>query len=302
MVCCSQVVQIGGHFLDLSIIVLLDFFDEASVLGQNEVNCGSLSSETSSSTDSVNVVLLSLGEFVVHDETDLLDIDTSGKEIGGDEHTDGSLSELLHDNVSLDLVHFSVDGGDGEFVFSHNLLQFFDLFLSVTVDKGLLDIEVGVQIQKDVHLPALLFDSDVILSDTIESQILTLDENLCGVSHEVLGKFKSFRRECCGEQSNLNITGEIFENVLDLFLETTLEHLISFIKNEKFEVVRLQEPSLHHVENATGGSNDNLDTTLENSDVFFHDGSSDASVDLSSTDFSNRVHNECDLHGELTGG
>jgi hypothetical protein len=77
-----------------------------------------------------------------------------------------------------------------------------------------------------------LFNGNVILSDTIESQVLTLDENFGGVSHEVLGKFKSFRRECCGKQSNLNIPGEIFEYVLDLFLETTLEHLISLIKDE----------------------------------------------------------------------
>jgi hypothetical protein len=59
--------------------MLLDLLDEDSVLGQNEIDCGTLSAETTSSTDSVDVVFLLVGEFVVDNETDLLDIDTSGK-------------------------------------------------------------------------------------------------------------------------------------------------------------------------------------------------------------------------------
>ena len=59
--------------------MLLDLLDENSVLGQNEIDSGTLSAETTSSTNSVDVVFLLVGEFVVDNETDLLDIDTSGK-------------------------------------------------------------------------------------------------------------------------------------------------------------------------------------------------------------------------------
>ena len=107
---CSQVIQIGRHLLDLSVVMVLDLLDEAGVLREDEVDGSSLSTETTSSTDSVNVVLLLDGELVVDDETNLLHINTSSKQVSGDEHADGSLSELLHDDVSLDLVHLSVHG------------------------------------------------------------------------------------------------------------------------------------------------------------------------------------------------
>jgi hypothetical protein len=59
--------------------MLLDLLDENSVLGQNEIDSGTLSAETTSSTNSVNVVFLLIGKFVVDNETDLLDINTSSK-------------------------------------------------------------------------------------------------------------------------------------------------------------------------------------------------------------------------------
>jgi hypothetical protein len=59
--------------------MLLDLLDEDSVLGQNKIDSGTLSAETTSSTNSVNVVFLLIGKFVVDNETDLLDINTSSK-------------------------------------------------------------------------------------------------------------------------------------------------------------------------------------------------------------------------------
>jgi hypothetical protein len=105
---CSQVIEVGRHLLNLSVVMVLDLLNEAGVLGKDEVDGSSLSTETSSSTDSVDVVLLLDGELVVDDETNLLYINTSSKQIGGDEYSHSTLSELLHDDISLDLVHFSV--------------------------------------------------------------------------------------------------------------------------------------------------------------------------------------------------
>ena len=81
-----------------------------SLLGSDKVDCDTLSSETTTTTDSVNVVLSGGRKIVVDDEGDLLNIDTTGEEIGGDEDTGRSGSELLHDNLTLTLVHISVHG------------------------------------------------------------------------------------------------------------------------------------------------------------------------------------------------
>lgn len=88
--------------------MILNLSDELGVVWKDEVDSNSLSSESTSSTNSMDVVLLLEWKLVVDDETNLLDINTSCEKIGGDENSGGTSSELLHDAVSLDLVHLSV--------------------------------------------------------------------------------------------------------------------------------------------------------------------------------------------------
>lgn len=90
--------------------MLLDFLDESSVARRHKVDCSTLSSVPTSSSDSVDVVLLLEGELVVDNESNLLDINASSQEIGGDENSCRASSEFLHDHVSLELVHLSVHG------------------------------------------------------------------------------------------------------------------------------------------------------------------------------------------------
>jgi hypothetical protein len=83
-----------------------------------------------------------------------------------------------------------------EFVGSHKLLELFNSLLGVTVDEGLVDVKIGVEVQQNVHLPLFLLNSDVVLVNTFKSELLILNENLCWVSHEVLGHCQDFVGEC----------------------------------------------------------------------------------------------------------
>jgi len=299
---CSQLVEVGWHFVDLSVEMILDLLDEAGVLGQDEVDGSTLLTETSSSTDSVDVVLLLEWQLVVDNEANLLHIDTSGKQVSGDEHADGSLTELLHDDVSAELVHLSVHDGDGEVLIGHDLLELLNTLLGVTVDEGLVDVEVGIQVEENLNLPVVLLHGDVVLMNTFEGELLVLDQNLGGVAHEVLGQSEDLVGQGSREESDLDVAWQVFENVLDLFLETTREHLIGFVENEQFQVVGLHETTLHHVLDTAWCADDDVDAaTLQNADVLFHDGSSDASVHLDALVLSNRVDDVSDLHGQLTG-
>jgi hypothetical protein len=56
----------------------------------------------------VDVVLLGGREVVVDDERDLLDVDTTGEEVGGDEDPRRARAELLHDDLALALLHVTV--------------------------------------------------------------------------------------------------------------------------------------------------------------------------------------------------
>jgi hypothetical protein len=127
----------------------------------DKVDRNTLSSESTTSTDSVDVVLLGSGEIVVDDQRDLLDVDTSGQKVGGDQDSGRTGSELLHDDLSLSLVHVSVHGRDGEL----SLVEFggepVDLSSGRAEDDGLGDGDGLVQVAKGVELPVLLLNGDV---------------------------------------------------------------------------------------------------------------------------------------------
>jgi len=59
--------------------MVLNGLDELGILGKDEVDRGTFSTVTTSTTNSVNVVLLLVRKLVIDDETNLLHIDTSGK-------------------------------------------------------------------------------------------------------------------------------------------------------------------------------------------------------------------------------
>ena len=276
--------------------MLLNLLDEAGILGQNEVDCSSLSTETTSTADSVNVVLLLHGQLVVDNKTDLLHINTSGQQVSGNKHTDSTGSELLHHDFTLLLVHLTVHGSHDKVLGSHRLLELVHTSLGVTVDDGLLDVKVGVEVEQNIDLPLVLLDSDIVLMNTFEGEVFLLDENLGWSSHEMLGQAKNIGGQSGREEADLDVCGQELENVLDLWLETTREHLISLIKNEQLQVVSLEESSLHHVVDTSWCADNDVLTLLQNSNVLLNDGSSDASVHLDAEILTDRVNDESNLH------
>lgn len=109
----------------------------------------------------MDVVLLGSGEIVVDDKRDLLDIDTSGKQVGGNEDSRRTRSELLHDDLSLSLVHVTVHGGDGELSLVELGGEPVDLSSGRAEDDGLGNGDSLVQVAQGVELPVLLLDGDV---------------------------------------------------------------------------------------------------------------------------------------------
>lgn len=299
----SELVKVSWHLVNLGVEMVLDGLNELGILGQDEIDSSSLSTVTTSSTNSVDVVLLLEGQLVVDNETNLLNINTSGKQVSGDENADGSGTELLHDDVSAQLVHLTVHNRDGEIVIGHGLLEFLNTLLGVTVDEGLVNVQVGVEVEENVHLPLFLFNSDVVLVNTFKSKLLVLDQNLRRVSHEVLGHAKDLWGESSGEKRNLDITGQELENVLNLSFEATGQHLIGFVEHEEFKIFSLEESSLHHVVNTAGGSDNDVGAaSLELLDVVLDNSATNAGLDLDVHVFTDRVNDVCDLHRQLTGG
>lgn len=282
--------------------MVLDLSDELGFVWKNEVDSNSLSIESTSSTNSTDIVLLLEWKLVVNDESNMLNIDTSCEMIGGDEDSGGTSSEFLHDTVSLDLIHLSVHSRHGEVVVVHGLFELKNSLFGVAINKSLVDIQVVVEIEENLHLPLFLLNGNIVLTDTLESKIFRLDKNFLWISHEMLGKSQDVIWHSSREKCDLNVTWQELEDLLDLMLESSGKHLIGLVHDEESEVVGLEEVLLHHIVDFSWCSNNDVDASLlEKVDVILDRGSSDAGVNLHSHVLSDGVHNESGLEGELSG-
>mmetsp|Transcript_109840 Transcript_109840/g.317569 ORF Transcript_109840/g.317569 Transcript_109840/m.317569 type:complete len:288 (-) Transcript_109840:444-1307(-) len=276
----DEIGNVHWHFSDLSSVKLFDIAEVTNIAFREEVDSNSLTSETSRATDTVDVVFSVGREVKVDDQRNLLDIDTTGQKIRGDQDTGGTSAEFPHDNITFALVHISVHARDGEVALLHFLLQPVDLASGVAVDDSLGDGQSLVQIAERLELPLLSLNSNVELFNTLKGQLVLLDQNTDGLPHKTLSHLQNIQRHGSREQTNLDRLRKELENIINLILETTRKHFIGLIQKELTDVVQSKGTTVDHVGNTTGGTDDDVNTGLQSSNIVTNRGTSNAGMDL----------------------
>lgn len=318
----DKIGNVHGHLLDLGAVELLNLTHHADIIGGDEVDGNTLSAETTTTTDTVDVVLPVGGEIVVDDQGNLLDIDTTGQKVSGNQDTRRAGTELLHDKITLGLVHVTVHGRDGEVTGSELVGKPVNLSAGVAEDDSLSDGDSLVQIGEGVELPLLLLNSDVELLNTLEGELILLDEDTDGVAHELGGDLENVLRHGGGQKDDLGRLGQELEDVVDLLGETTLkkvldqqskywgmdgvgthrEHLVGLVKDEHLHAVGLEETTLDHVVDTAGGTNNDLRAILKSLHVITNTGTTNAGVALDVHEVTDGNNDLLDLLSQLTGG
>lgn len=103
-------------------------------------------------------------------------------------------------------------GRDGELAGVHLLSEPVDLPPGVAENDGLGDGDGLVEITESVKLPLFLLDGNVELLDTLKGELIPLDENTDGVTHELLGDLKDISGHSGRKENDLSILGKELEN------------------------------------------------------------------------------------------
>ena len=114
--------------------------------------------------------------------------------------------------------------------------------------------------------------------DTFEGQLVSLDQDSDGFSHELLGDFQDVLRHGSREEDDLGVLREELEYLVHLVLETSRQHLVGLVETEHLQVVGSESSSVDHVVDSTWSSNDDLASVLELGHVLSDVGSTDAGV------------------------
>ncbi len=77
---------------------------------------------------------------------------------------------------------------------------------------------------------------DVELFDSLEGELLLLDEDADGVPHEPLGDLQHVDGHGGREQDDLAVGGHLPEDIVDLVLESSRQHLVGFVQHKHPDV------------------------------------------------------------------
>lgn len=131
------------NWLDAGAELLLNAAKGVTVLVGDKVDSNSEVTETSRTSDSVKVSLGVSWEVEVDDDIDSLDVDTTGEQVGADQVSAVSLTEVVEDAVSVVLSHLGVNVVARVSDLSDLLGKKFDTLSGVTEDDRLVDLELA---------------------------------------------------------------------------------------------------------------------------------------------------------------
>jgi hypothetical protein len=186
------------------------------LLGADEADRHTLGTETTGTTDTVEVAVGIGGQVVVDGQVDTLNIDTTTKDVSGDAN---ALLEVLELLVALDtllLADTGVHSDGGEVALAEELVE-------LSAAEGRLDkdddLVVFQLVKKVVEFAVLLGLSklDIVLLKTVKSELrLLLLDVLAGVSHEFPADRKNLLRKSGGEHHDLLLSGCDTEDFLHI--------------------------------------------------------------------------------------
>mmetsp|Transcript_14332 Transcript_14332/g.45886 ORF Transcript_14332/g.45886 Transcript_14332/m.45886 type:complete len:297 (-) Transcript_14332:462-1352(-) len=252
----DEIGHVHGHLVDLCVVELLDFPERADVLSREEVDGNALAAEAAAPTNAVDVVLAVRGQVVVDHQRHLLHVDAASQHIRRDEHSAAARAEVAHDELALLLVEVSMDRRAREVAVVHLPREPLDLAAGVDEDHRLGDGESLVEVAQRVELPLLTLNHHIELLDTVQGQLVALDEDADRIAHELRGELQHIGGHGGREKADVHGRRELLEHVVDLVLEASREHLIGLVQHEVMNVVDTECASVDHVEHSAGSAHD----------------------------------------------
>ena len=178
-------------------------------------NRDSLSSEASRTTYPVQVILGISNSLValasplrwhieIYDNLDLGDIDTSGKQICCDNHTDLVLAELSDHLVTLLRAHVTENDSRLEILSAHHGVQAVCVGLGVDEDDSLGHLTYVEDLFEEFGLLSLR-TSILKLLDVIEGELLRLEVNLLCYRSKLSNSGLHIFSVCCREKDVLHL-------------------------------------------------------------------------------------------------
>ena len=221
---------------------------------------------TTSTTDTVNVVINVGGKIVVDNVGDIRNIQTTSSNSGCDKDRATTRTEHVQSTLTLALGAVTVDGGGRETLVQEEVRQSVCHALCLNENKGETSSSMGVENVKQDGALVVVFDVLDPLGDVLGGRANTTNGQEDVVLEEVTGQHLDVTGESGRKHESLALADVrhvlTLHNTADLGFETHVQHAVSLIQNQVFDVDQRDTTTLDKVNQTTGGSDQQVTATL----------------------------------------
>ena len=216
----------------------------------------------------MHVGLLVLGDLVVDDVGDVVDVDAAGGDIGGDQHVDVAGAERLERLLAGGLSQVAMHRADLEAAFGQLVGDFLGGALGAGEDhRGA--AALGLQYPADqFDLVQRVGAVDELFGGVVGGRRMRgLRPDVGGLVHERTGQRDDRVRHRRREQHGLPFVGDLLENPLDVGQEAEVEHFVGLVEHQHRQPAELKMALLGEIEQPPRRADDHVDTLLQRLDL-----------------------------------
>ena len=217
---------------------------------------------TARTSAAVGVVFDVVGQTVVDDVCQVVDIQSAGSHVGGHEQLQMAQTELLHHEVTRRLRQLAVQCV-GVIALLHQLVGNLLRLKSCAAEDDAVDIRIEIDdaLQRLILVPGMYAEDHVV--DIRRALVLASYGYLLRVVQIVLGNLLYLLAHRRTEHQRRTLLWHGIENGVQVFGEPHVEHLVGLIENDVLHVVQLHHIAAHQVEQTPWGGNDDVHALLQ---------------------------------------
>ena len=208
--------------------------------------------------DTVDVILGIVRHVVVEHQADVLDVDAPGDDVRGDEYLDLVVLEIEHHLLTLGLLQVGVHGRHVEFHPFERMGQLLDLELRRREDDRFRIGRLGEQFANDAQLLILVANVGRLVDGLVG--LRNGDVDLRGIAQDGLGQLADLRGQRGREHDRLPLPGHVRDDLHDVLRETHVQHAVSLVENEVFDVRKVHAAVLQMGDHAARSGDHHVGT------------------------------------------
>lgn len=202
----------------------------------------------------MDIVVICRGKVKIDDVRNIVYIEASGGDVGGDQNLDEIVLELFESALALALRLVAVNGLGFETARSKLFGKFFHAVLGPAEDEYFFEIGIVQNVVQNVDFVHALDLHDVLLN--VFGSGLRLDGDGDWVFEKFSDQTFDGGGHSGGETERVPFGRDIGHDLLDVVHESHIKHLVSFVENDCFNFSELQDSSIDKVEHPPGRADD----------------------------------------------